>query len=124
LPIEEVQASSHVVLAVTPSGGHLGWFDGPFAVRPGSDPKKTGYPQQRWIVKPVSEFLQAAVDALEPEAVTGHKETAKRSVERGEDGWEWVRGSKGDTYGRVGWKEVNINEHVKGAESSGVLQGL
>jgi hypothetical protein len=124
LPIEEVQASSHVVLAVTPSGGHLGWFDGPFAVRPGSDPKKTGYPQQRWIVKPVSEFLQAAVDALEPEAVRGHAETSKRSVERREDGWEWVRGSEDDTYGRVGWKEVFTNEHVKGAESSGVLQGL
>ena len=111
-------------MAVTPSGGHLGWFDGPFAVRPGSDPKRTGYPQQRWIVKPVSEFLQAALDALEPEAVTGHEETAKRSVQKGEDGWEWVLASENDTYGRVGWKEVDDAELVKGAESSGVLQGL
>ena len=56
--------------------------------------------------------------------MTGHKETSERSVEKGEDGWEWVRGSEGDTYGCVGWKEVDEGEHVKGAESSGVLQGL
>ncbi|KAJ9121639.1 hypothetical protein QFC22_002259 [Naganishia vaughanmartiniae] len=121
LPLEEVQSSTHVVMAVTPSGGHLGWFDGPFAMKPGSDPKKTGYPQQRWIVKPVSEFFDSVIEGME---LQENAKSADRRVIQGDDGWEWVQGSEGDTYGRVGWKEVSHGEHIKGAGSSGILQGL
>lgn len=125
LPIEAVESSSHVVLAISSGGGHLGFLDGPFVQKPFSDPKKTGYPQQRWIVKPVSEFLQAAVDALEPEADAENRGVpVHRKAEEGEDGWEWVADSEGDTYGRVGWKEVEHGELIEGAESSGPLQGL
>ncbi|KAJ9107885.1 hypothetical protein QFC19_002628 [Naganishia cerealis] len=124
LPIEAIQSSTHVVLAVTPSGGHLGWFDGPFASKPGSDPKKTGYPQQRWIVKPVSEFFDSVVNALELNKISEKEELTERMVNKDDDGWEWVQGSEGDIYGRVGWKEISQGERIEGAESSGVLQGL
>jgi hypothetical protein len=125
LPLEAVQASSHVTLALVAGGGHLGFFDGPLSRKPFSDPKKTGYPQQRWVVKPISEFLQSAVDALEPEGDAENRGVpVHRKAEEGEDGWEWVADSEQDTYGRVGWKEVEHGESIKGAESSGVLQGL
>lgn len=108
-------------MAVTPSGGHLGWFDGPFAMKPGSDPKKTGYPQQRWIVRPVSEFFDSVIEDLE---LQDHLKPTERQVVKSDDGWSWVKGSEGDTYGCVGWKEISQGEHVQGAGSSGSLQGL
>lgn len=108
-------------MAVTPSGGHLGWFDGPFATKPGSDPKKTGYPQQRWIVRPVSEFFDSVIEGME---LGKNANSGGRKVIKGDDGWKWVQGSEGDTYGRVGWKEISHGEHIRGAGSSGILQGL
>jgi hypothetical protein len=100
-----------VVLAVTGGGGHLGWFDGPLFHRGNK------YPQQRWIVKPVSEFLRSAASSVRKDVVH------RRDVEDGDDGWQWVVGSETDTYGKVGWK-VETKDKVKGAEESGTLQGL
>lgn len=111
LPVDEVSASSHAVLAVTSHGGHLGWFDGPFfggRARPR---------QKRWIIKPIAEYVTALLDHTEDES-------PRRTVEREADGWSWVEGSERDTYGRVGWREVEDDRLVSGAESSGVLQGL
>lgn len=59
LPITQVEASSHVYLAVTGGGGHLGWFDGPMF----GDASK-----RRWVVKPMGEFLSAAARDLPPRA--------------------------------------------------------
>ncbi|BEI82219.1 hypothetical protein CcaverHIS002_0300870 [Cutaneotrichosporon cavernicola] len=59
LPITQVQDASHVYLAVTGGGGHLGWFDGPM-----KGPKSKG----RWVVKPMGEFLTAAARDLPPRA--------------------------------------------------------
>lgn len=59
LPITQVQGSSHVVLAVTGGGGHLGWFDGPM---------RGGKNKRRWVVKPMGEFLTACARDLSPRA--------------------------------------------------------
>lgn len=59
LPVSQVQGGSHVYLAVTGGGGHLGWFDGPMF---GPQSKR------RWVVKPMGEFLTAAARDLPPRA--------------------------------------------------------
>ncbi|CAK9783619.1 unnamed protein product [Cutaneotrichosporon oleaginosum] len=59
LPISQVQEGSHVYLAVTGAGGHLGWFDGPI---------KGPASRRRWVVKPMGEFLTAAARDLPPRA--------------------------------------------------------
>lgn len=112
LPVDEISASTHAVLAVTSHGGHLGWFEGPFL---GSASRPS---QKRWIIKPISEYITAVLDHTKDEA------QSRPVVEQDEDGWRWVRGSDDDTYGRVGWREVEGDNIVSGAESSGVLQGL
>ncbi|ORZ25429.1 Alpha/Beta hydrolase protein [Absidia repens] len=50
LPIQQVQSNSNVVLALTPHGGHIGWFE---------------YIQQpsRWMNKPLTEFITAVFQA-------------------------------------------------------------
>ncbi|OXG51937.1 anon-23da protein [Cryptococcus neoformans] len=58
LPLDEFVASSHIYTAVTGGGGHLGWFDGPFF-----DKTKS---KQRWVLKPVSEFISACTRDLSP----------------------------------------------------------
>ncbi len=113
LPLDLVAQSSHVVLAVTGGGGHLGWFDGPlFASR-------RAYPQQRWVLQPVKEYVNAAVEdgRLDTQA-------ARRSTQSGEDGWTWVEDRASDLYGRIGWKVVESHGRVQGQDGSGALQGL
>ncbi|KAL1412997.1 hypothetical protein Q8F55_000746 [Vanrija albida] len=90
LPINEVQDGSHVHLAVTGGGGHLGWFDGAW----GST--------DRWVRTPIAEFLAAAARDLPPgpSVVVGDKDA---------DGWFWVEGEPvpsqtGADPSRVGWK--------------------
>lgn len=68
LPVEAVVQSKCVVLAVTPKGGHLGWFEG-------GVPWRTKKPPPRWIKKPVVEWLGATCEVL---------------VSRREVGDEWV----------------------------------
>lgn len=128
LPIEEVTTSSHVMLAVTAGGGHLGWFDGPlFAgtktikTADGKIERVRAYPQQRWIAKPVQEFITAIVDELDYEA-TGY--TNQPVFENKEDDWVWVKGSEKQVYGPVGWKVVESGGAVQGNNESGVLAGL
>ena len=108
-PITEIQSSSHVYLAVTPGGGHLGWF---------SDLST----KDRWLRKPISEFLIAATRDL---PIMG------AAVEVNEkDGWEWVRkaahdvkGVGGDS-GSVGWRLMMAGQSILGAEESEVMHGL
>lgn len=109
IPISEIQSSSHVYLVVTPGGGHLGYLTSLTT-------------KDRWIRRPVSEFLTAATRDLP------RTDTAVEFEES--DGWEWVRKAAhavsgvGGAEGRIGWRILKKGELVMGAEGSGTLQGL
>jgi predicted alpha/beta-fold hydrolase len=108
LPVEAALESKCVVLAVTPKGGHLGWFEG-------GSPFRRTKPPPRWIRKPVSEWIEATCKAL----------TSRRKV-----GDEWVLDDNGFTVERerrhIGFKVHSIHETVIGTadEDQGALQGL
>ncbi|ORX34833.1 Alpha/Beta hydrolase protein [Kockovaella imperatae] len=51
LPRTQVSSSTHVLMAITPRGGHLGWFTGPKA-------------NERWVAEPIMEYLRACVRDL------------------------------------------------------------
>ncbi|WVF65970.1 hypothetical protein IAT40_000708 [Kwoniella sp. CBS 6097] len=114
LPLEEIKASSHIYAAITGSGGHLGWFDGPFPLFSSTKSKS------RWVLKPVSEFLLAAERDL---GVAG----AVKTVE--EDGWELVEegGHEIPSLKLVAWKVLSEGEVISGEGDEGeggVVQGL
>ncbi|WVQ80966.1 hypothetical protein IAT38_003073 [Cryptococcus sp. DSM 104549] len=120
LPFSEFRASSHVYAAVTGSGGHLGWFDGPFFNKVQS--------KRRWVLKPVSEFLTAASRDL-PLVGAAVEVEVEQCGERGEEKWEWVKEPAQDIPGlkRVGWRVVDEGEVVKGESyegEEGLMQGL
>ena len=81
LPYQTVQTSTHFVLAAVPHGGHLAWFDGPW-----SGPDR----HRRWHVRPVLEFLRAAMELPNDPVVP------LQVVEK--EGWFWS--------GDAGWKVV------------------
>jgi hypothetical protein len=116
LPISSISSSSHVYLAITGSGGHLGWFDG--------KGQKT-----RWILKPIQEFLVAAtrdlgLEGRNVEVVSGDEHGDANGNGNGGGGWEWVVEPAHDMVGRVGWRVMKEGEIVAGEEGEGVLQGL
>ncbi|WVQ80965.1 hypothetical protein IAT38_003072 [Cryptococcus sp. DSM 104549] len=122
LPLTEFHASSHVYTAVTGSGGHLGWFDGPFFDKIQS--------KRRWVLKPVSEFLTAAARDLPlvGRAVEVEIEV-EQSGEKGEEKWEWVKTPAHEIPGlkRIGWRVLDEGEVVKGESDQGeegLVQGL
>lgn len=103
-------------MAVTARGGHLGWFNGPFFTS-----KSSGrYPQQRWILEPVRDYITAILEQtdFERDTVPGPR-TIRREGE-----WTWIEDSEKELYGPFGWKVVQEGKQVEGAESSGVLAGL
>ncbi|KAJ1305168.1 hypothetical protein OPQ81_000199 [Rhizoctonia solani] len=108
LPVEAALGSKCVVLAVTPKGGHLGWFEG-------GTPWGRSRPPPRWIRKPVKEWIEATCEVL----------TSGREV-----GDEWVEDEKGFTVERerrhIGFKVHSLHETVIGTadEDQGGLQGL
>ncbi|KAK6905284.1 anon-23da protein [Kwoniella mangroviensis CBS 8886] len=116
LPLEELKSSTHVVTAITGSGGHLGWFDGPF---PLWSPTKS---KHRWVLKPVSEFLTATARDLD--VVGGNIDVVQ------EEGWEWVEDDQGHAIPglhRRGWKVLKEGEEILGEGDegeTGVIQGL
>jgi len=63
-PAEETTHGQTCALAVTPSGGHLGWFHG-------GSPIGRGPPPDRWIRKPVLEFLKAVAEDFIPDSRHG-----------------------------------------------------
>ncbi|KAG9099263.1 hypothetical protein FRC07_010545 [Ceratobasidium sp. 392] len=109
LPVEAVLQSKTVVLAVTPKGGHLGWFEG-------GQPWRRKQPPSRWVSKPVVEWVQATNEAL-----VG----IKREV-----GDEWVVDESGFVVERerrhIGFKVLQEDGTVIGTadENEGALQGL
>lgn len=90
LPLSLFAQSSHAVLAIVGTGGHLGHFTGgqPFFKSP-----------SRWLHLPVGEFLRAAEAEL---------------VDVGEDGAERKREVK-RVEGKVGWEVVTAEEGQEGA---------
>lgn len=110
LPIEAVSASRSVVLAVTPQGGHLGWFEGGW--RWGRK-----RPPPRWIRKPVVEWVKASVEMLGP-----RKRKASDEWEMDEQTGFIVE----KTRRTVGFKILSIGGTVIGTgdENEGQLQGL
>lgn len=126
LPITEVTDATHVQLAVTGGGGHLGWFDGPFF-----GPKS----RNRWVRKPIAEFLTAATRDLPPGppvTVTYGEELESTKVidamapdtlgidgvEMDTNAWAWVDGpisscQTGATPARVGWKVLCVDVDEK-----------
>lgn len=121
LPVDQVHDSSHVYLAITGSGGHLGWFDGPFW---GTKPNK-----RRWITLPVLEFLQAATRDL---GVEGGNVEVEQGGAPGEglqepgQGWTWVKsgGHEVQGGGRRGWRVLREGVEVESKEGTGALQGF
>jgi hypothetical protein len=116
LPISEVSASSHVHLAVTGGGGHLGWFDGPLWGKSGAEERTS-----RWVRRPIAEFLSAAARDLAPRG-------SVKTINVG--GWNWVDAQPmapqtGADKVRIGWKVlvtgVPLEEFGVGAPA---LQGL
>lgn len=126
LPIDEVTNSSHVLLAVTARGGHLGWFDGPLFAHKDRTTSRSRLPQQRWVVKPVSEFITAVVSELDSGGTFGLDAPVGEHVgfKAGDDGWVWRKNSEDDLYGPIGWKVEGKGEEVQGKGHSGVLAGL
>lgn len=138
LPIGLVQDGTHVQLAVTGGGGHLGWFNGPF----------TGpHSRDRWVRKPIAEFLIAATRDLKPgpEVTVTYGEEAEYTkvidkmapdtlgvdgVEISTNQWAWVDGEifacqTGAEPSRVGWKVlcVDVDERKWRVEAP-TVQGL
>ncbi|KAF8754603.1 alpha/beta hydrolase fold [Rhizoctonia solani] len=108
LPVEAALESKCVVLAVTPKGGHLGWFEG-------GSPFRRTRPPPRWIRKPVSEWIQGTCEVL----------NSRREVSS-----EWVEDENGFTVERekrhIGFRVHTLHETVIGTadEAQGGLQGL
>lgn len=81
LPVPEVTSSSHVQMAVTGAGGHLGWFDGPLFGKSCCTEEKCH--TSRWILRPIREFLAAAGRDLLPRAEV-------KTLTEVKDGEEWT----------------------------------
>nr|ODN87572.1 anon-23da protein [Cryptococcus depauperatus CBS 7841] len=118
LPLDELKSSSHVVAAITGSGGHLGWFDGPFPLFSSSEES-----HRRWVLKPISEFISAGARDWAPP-----KDEEKLEVVE-TDGWQWVKEPIYSIPGleRVGWKVLKEGEVVVGEDDEGeieLIQGL
>lgn len=125
LPFTQVQKGSHVQLAVTGGGGHLGWFDGPF------------WSKTRWVRIPIAEFLSAGARDLPPRAEIETEENGELDVqegvmetdaEYGQGQWQWCKGplmipQMGAKPTRIGWRVVAEGMEVPDLKAP-VIQGL
>lgn len=125
LPFTQVQKGSHVQLAVTGGGGHLGWFDGSFG-------SKT-----RWVRIPIAEFLSAGARDLPPRAEVAVEHSAAldekervttTDAEYAEGTWEWCTGplivpQTGADPTRIGWRVVAEGLDVPDLKAP-AIQGL
>jgi predicted alpha/beta-fold hydrolase len=100
----DVGGNGLVALAITSGGGHLGWFES----TPGALAQL-----QRWITKPVTEWLRAVGEDLVHETPRG---LPLHEV----DGFIKEVGGRDD----LGCKEVEGGGSVTGLPQSGVFQGL
>jgi hypothetical protein len=102
-----VDANPYVALMVTAGGGHLGWFSGRRKSGPGLD---------RWVTRPVVEWLRASVEDLR--GVHGEKGAR---VYTNTEGWITEEGKE-----HLGVKALEGVERVDGAKGQEgvILQGL
>ncbi|KAF8341528.1 Alpha/Beta hydrolase protein [Cantharellus anzutake] len=103
-PTEETAHGQTCALAVTPSGGHLGWFRG-------GSPIGSGGPPDRWVREPVLEFLRAAAEDYVPDSRYGPPKDGRDRVER--DGFVLERGKD-----LIGYKVVSTGQIIHGGEST------
>jgi len=99
-PAEETVHGQTCALAVTPSGGHLGWFHG-------GSPIGRGGPPDRWIRKPVLEFLRAVAEDYIPDSRHGPPKGGRDCIER--DGFVLERGKD-----LVGYQVVSTGHIIHG----------
>ncbi|KAF8305023.1 AB-hydrolase YheT [Clavulina sp. PMI_390] len=107
-PVHEVQDAQTTALAVTPYGGHLGWFTGGKFFTgipiPFSGGRTRGPPPDRWVRQPVLEFLKAAAEDLVPAPTPGSRSREDRFEKDGfilEKGKEKVVGFKVVSEGKI-----------------------
>jgi len=113
-PTDETEHSVTCALAVTPYGGHLGWFQGgAFAGR--------GGPPDRWVRIPVLEWLRAVGEDYIPDPRLGPLRDGKDRIER--DGFVLEKGKD-----LVGYQVVEQGDVLYGAEgdasSKHLISGL
>lgn len=109
-PTEETEHSTTCALAVTPYGGHLGWFQGG-AFLAGLFGR--GLPPDRWVRAPVLEFLRACAEDLVRDEAHGTGRGGRDRFVR-DDGFVLEKG-KEDI---VGFKVVEEGIIIRGAEDT------
>lgn len=114
LPTLETESSTTCCLAVTPKGGHLGWFTGGRFLT-GLTSLLGGLPPDRWVRQPVLEFLKAAAEDVVSESkfANGFGGDDGRTV-KGDDGFILEKGKEST----VGFKVVQEGVIIKGEEDT------
>jgi predicted alpha/beta-fold hydrolase len=99
----ETPASGWVAVAITPGGGHLGWFE---------DGEKRGE-VRRWIREPVLQWMRALIEDYKPA-----KKPEGRPTEE-VDGFIREIGRE-----NIGYKEIDEADLPKGPDVKGLAKGL
>ncbi|PVG02597.1 AB-hydrolase YheT [Serendipita vermifera] len=97
------EASGWVAVAITPGGGHLGWFE---------DGEKRGE-VRRWIREPVLQWLRAVIEEYKPE-----KKPEGRPIEE-VDGFVREVGRED-----IGYREIDEADLPRGPDVKGLTKGL
>jgi len=117
-PTEETENSTTTALAVTPRGGHLGWFHGGSFL---TGLFGRGLPPDRWVRQPVLEFMRACAEDYVPDSKYGMGSNGGDRVER--DGFVLEKGKER----LIGFKVVQQGIIIKGeqdASSKELIAGL
>lgn len=107
-PTEETEKSMTSALAVTPHGGHLGWFHGGSFL---TGLFGRGLPPDRWVRKPVLEFLKACAEDYVPDTRYGMGRNGGDRFER--DGFVLEKGREKF----VGFKVIQEGLIIKGEQN-------
>lgn len=117
-PTEETEAGLTSALAVTPYGGHLGWFQGGSFL---TGLFGRGIPPDRWVRQPVLEFLRACAEDYVPDPKYGVAKNGEDTIKR--DGFVLEKGK--EKYS--GFKVVQEGIIIKGEQdqsSKDLIAGL
>lgn len=107
VPID-CNGNGYVAIALTPGGGHLGWWETDYQ-------SKERFAVKRWISKPVLEWLRATAEDVDMESLS-----LSAPEIREVDGWVTEVGRE-----HLGYKELESGEIIVGVEGEeGLLAGL
>lgn len=109
-PTDETEHSTTCALAVTPYGGHLGWFTGGGFL---TGLFGRGVPPDRWVRAPALEFLRACAEDFVRDEWHGMEKGGRDRVVR-DDGFVLEKGKEGI----VGFKVVEEGIVIRGAEDT------